>query len=81
MKPKKCAKCHGDLEEVRGINKIFLNRYIISDARMKVCKRCGEEYISDKEYERIRQKIADIESKKKIPEVSEVLAKAKFFVL
>ena len=81
MEPKKCAKCSGELVALNGVNKLFLNRYIISDAHLRVCRQCGEEYISDREYARILQKINAVESKVQIPSVGEIFAKAKFFVL
>ncbi len=36
MEPKKCAKCSGELVALNGVNKLFLNRYIISDAHLRV---------------------------------------------
>jgi YgiT-type zinc finger domain-containing protein len=63
------------------VNKIFKGKYILSDVTMYVCEKCGEEYISDEEYERIRKKIEEIESKSRIPAVHEVIAKARFIVL
>ncbi len=52
---------------------MFLGKYIISDATVYVCPNCSEEYMDSKEYERIRKKIAAIESKNKIPAVHEVM--------
>lgn len=69
------------MKKFAGVNKIFLNKYIVSDARIYSCARCGEEYIDAKEYERIRKKIAAIETKEMIPAVHQVMARAKFLVL
>lgn len=69
------------MKKVKDVNKIFMDKYIISDTTMYVCGKCGEEYIEDKEYERIRKKIASIESKAKIPAVHQVLAKVRFLIL
>lgn len=77
----KCSNCKMAMKRFSKVNKIFLNKYIVSDAEVYVCKKCGEEYIQAKEYERIRRKIAAIESKSKIPAVHQVIARAKFLVL
>lgn len=69
------------MKKVSNINKMFLNRYIISDATIYVCRTCGEEYIDAKEYDRIMKKIEAIESKASIPAVHEIMARAKFLVL
>ena len=77
----KCVNCKHVMKKVSNVNKMFLNRYIISDATVFVCQTCGEEYIDAKEYERIRKKIDTIETKTKIPAVHEVMARTKFLVL
>lgn len=77
----KCFNCKHSMHKVSNVNKMFLNKYIISDANMYVCEKCGEEYLDGEEYERIRKKIDTIESKINIPSVHEVLANAKFLVL
>lgn len=77
----KCPECKATMKKVKDVNKIFMDKYIISDTTMYVCGKCGEEYIEDKEYERIRKKIASIESKAKIPAVHQVLAKVRFLIL
>lgn len=69
------------MKRFSNVNKIFLDKYIISDANVYVCKKCGEEYIDAKEYERIRKKITAIESKSKIPAVHQAIARVKFLVL
>lgn len=77
----KCAKCGRPMKKIMGANRIFKSKYIISDAAFFVCAKCGEEYIEPAEYERIRRKISSIESKKMVPAVQAVIAKAKFLVL
>ena len=77
----KCSNCKIAMKKFSGVNKIFLNKYIVSDANVYICKKCGEEFIDAKEYERIRKKIASIESKSMIPAVHQVIARAKFLVL
>jgi len=82
MNAPKCANCKRAMKRHTGVNKLFLNKYIVSDATVYLCARCGEEYMDEKEYERIRKKIAAIEGKgKKISAVHQVIAKAKFLVL
>jgi len=77
----RCVKCRHSMKKVSGVNRMFLGRYVISDTTLFVCEKCGEEFIEDKEYERIRKKIEEIESRMKIAAVHEVLAKTKFLVL
>ena len=81
MNQPKCNNCKNSMKKVSNVNKMFLNKYIISDASMYVCETCGEEYIDAQEYERIRKKIDAIESKSNIPAVHEVMLRAKFLVL
>lgn len=75
------VKCRHSMKKVSGVNRMFLGRYVISDTTLFVCEKCGEEFIEDKEYERIRKKIEEIESRMEIPAVHEVLVKTKFLVL
>ncbi|HLC69328.1 MAG TPA: YgiT-type zinc finger protein [Candidatus Bilamarchaeaceae archaeon] len=77
----KCVNCKHAMKKVSNVNKMFLNRYIISDATVYVCQTCGEEYLEAKEYERIRKKIDAIEIKADIPAVHQVMARTKFLVL
>lgn len=81
MNVPKCSNCKQSMKKVSNVNRMFLNRYVISDATMFVCPVCGEEFMAAVEYERIRKKIDAIESKMVIPAVQEVIAKAKFLVL
>jgi len=81
MAAQKCTNCRHVMKKVSGVNRMFLGRYIISDTELYVCPKCGEEYIDAEEYERIRKKIEDIESKISIPAVHEVIAKIRFLVL
>ena len=76
-----CVNCKHAMKKVSNVNKMFLNRYIISDATVYVCPTCGEEYLDAKEYERIRKKIDAIEAKVGIPAVHQVMARTKFLVL
>lgn len=69
------------MKKFSGINRIFKAKYIVSDATVYMCGKCGEEHITAQEYERIRRKIASIESKASIPSVQAVMAKARFLVL
>jgi hypothetical protein len=77
----KCFRCNSPMKKVSGVDRAYLNRYIISDSTVYVCGNCGAEIIDSKEYERVRKKIAAIEQKAKIPAVHEMMAKVKFFVL
>jgi DNA-directed RNA polymerase subunit RPC12/RpoP len=58
-----------------------MDKYVISDATVYVCENCGEEYLDDKEYSRISAKVREVESKLRVPELQEVLAKVRFLVL
>lgn len=69
------------MKKISNVNRMFLDKYVISDTNMFVCQTCGEEFMEAKEYERIRKKIEAIESNIKIPAVQEVIARAKFLVL
>lgn len=77
----KCSNCGHAMKKFSGVNRIFKDRYIVSDATVYVYKKCGEEHITAQEYERIRKKIAAVESKAGIPSVQAVMAKARFLVL
>ena len=81
MKDPKCVNCKHTMKKHTNVNRIFLDKYIISDTTMYICEKCGEEYIDAKEYERIRKKIESIESQTKIPAVQKVIDKARFLVL
>lgn len=81
MSTHKCAACKCAMKKYSKVNKIFKGKYILSDVTIYACEKCGEEYISDEEYERIRKKIEEIEAKSRIPAVHEVIAKARFIVL
>ena len=81
MGVRKCANCRHAMKKVSNVNKIFLDKYIVSDTTMYICEICGEEYIDAKEYERIRKKIEEIESRARIPAVCEVMARTRFLVL
>ena len=80
MSTPKCVKCKILTKKVT-VNKIFMDKYVVSDAMVYVCENCGEEYLDDKEYSRIFTKVQEVESKLRIPELQEVLAKVRFLVL
>ena len=69
------------MKKFSGVNRMFKGRYIISDATVYSCGKCGEEHIEANEYERIRRKINSIEAKAQLPAMQAVMAKAKFLVL
>jgi len=69
------------MKKVSGVDRSYLDKYIISDSTVYVCKTCGAEIIDSKEYERVRKKIDAIEKKAKIPAVQQMMAKVKYFVL
>lgn len=77
----KCSNCGHAMKKFSGVNRIFKGKYIVSDATVYMCGKCGEEHITAQEYERVRKKIASIESKASLPSVQMVMAKAKFLVL
>lgn len=55
-----CYKCK---VPTRKVTSSQLNgKYLITDATYFVCDKCGEEYTEGGEYERIRKKIAALES-------------------
>lgn len=81
MNAPKCVNCKHAMKKFSDVNRMFLGKYIVSDATLYVCQKCGEEYIDAKEYERVRKKIGAIEAKSRIPAVHEVMAKTKFLVL
>lgn len=81
MASPKCSNCKCSMKKISNVNRIFMDKYVISDAHIYVCAKCGEEYLDMKEYGRIMKKITEIESKMQIPAVHEVMAKTKFFVL
>jgi YgiT-type zinc finger domain-containing protein len=56
MRTPKCVKCKLSTKKVT-INKIFMDKYVVSDATVYVCENCGEEYLDDKEYARIFAKV------------------------
>jgi len=58
-----------------------MDKYVVSDAAVYVCGKCGEEYLDAREYSRISAKVQEIESKMRIPELQEVLAKVRFLVI
>ncbi|MBI5047315.1 YgiT-type zinc finger protein [Candidatus Micrarchaeota archaeon] len=76
-----CVNCKHSMKKFTNVNRMFLSKYVISDTTMYICQTCGEEYLPAKEYERIRKKVAAIESRITIPAVQEVIAKTKFLVL
>lgn len=73
----KCYKCKVGLKKAVRANELF-GKYLISDVAMMVCPSCGEEFIEGEEYERIRKKIAALESSK-TPQ--KALAQAKVVIL
>ena len=75
----KCAKCKCTTKKVSDANKLFMDKYLITDPTVYACPNCGEEYLDSCEYERIRKKIGALEPN--LRSVQEVLAKVKFLVL
>jgi len=69
------------MKKFTGVEKMYLNKYIIPDSTVFICKKCGEEVVELEECERIQKKIAAIEKKAKIPAVHQMMAKVKYFVL
>jgi len=69
------------MKKVSGVDRSYLDKYIVSDSTVYVCGKCGAEIIDSAEYERVRKKIAAIEKKAKIPAVQQMMAKVKYFVL
>jgi YgiT-type zinc finger domain-containing protein len=80
MNTPKCVKCKSPTKKAT-VNKIFLDKYVVSDTTVYVCENCGEEYLDDKEYSRISAKVQEVDNKLRIPELAEVLAKVRFLVL
>jgi YgiT-type zinc finger domain-containing protein len=80
MNTPKCVKCNLPTKKVT-VNKIFMDKYVVSDTTVYVCGNCGEEYLDDKEYSRISAKVQEVDNKLRIPELQEVLAKVRFLVL
>jgi|GEM_PF-1786543 len=77
----KCFRCNSAMKKVSGVDRSYLDKYIVSDSTVYVCGKCGAEIIDSAEYERVRKKIAAIEKKAKIPAVQQMMAKVKYFVL
>lgn len=76
-----CFRCNSPMKKVSGVDRSYLNKYIISDSTVYVCGKCGAELIDSREYERVRKKIAAIEKKAMVPAVHQMIAKVKYFVL
>jgi len=61
----KCIKCGGKTEAAVS-GRIYFDKIVINPVKVQKCRKCGEEYLGEKEYERIRKKTQEI--KKKIPD-------------
>ncbi len=71
----KCVKCGGKTESAIS-RRIYFNKIIINPVKVQKCRECEEEYLGEKEYERVRKKTQEI--KKKAP--SSVLEKMQLVI-
>jgi len=55
MSAPKCVNCKTKMKKVSGMSKVFKRKYVVSDITSCVCQKCGEEYLTPKEYEMIRK--------------------------
>jgi len=55
----KCIKCNGSTK-IAGAGRVFFDKVVVSPVRVEKCLKCGEEYLDEKEYERVRRKLEKI---------------------
>jgi len=72
----KCIKCGGSTRKTES-RRIFFDKIVVNPAIVEKCKKCGEEYMGEQEYERIRQKVEKIKAGIEPP----TLKKIQFVVL
>jgi len=52
----KCIHCNTPTKKVSA-KRNYLNKYLIENVQILKCTKCGEEYLGEDEYEKIRIKI------------------------
>ena len=72
----KCINCGGETKAVES-RRVFYDKIVVNPAKVEKCRRCGEEYMGEKEYERIRHKVEEIKEQIKPP----AFKKIQFLVL
>jgi len=57
----KCVKCGGKTRSAVS-NRIYFDKIVVNPVKVQKCAKCGEEFLSEKEYERIRKKVEGIKN-------------------